>query len=100
MQETWVRSLGWENPLEEGKETTPVFLPEESHGQRSLVGYGQRSLVGYSKWGHKESDMTETKPAHVQPLPNFDPPALPHKDTFDYSGLIQIIWDNLLSCDP
>ena len=49
MQETWVRSLGWENPLEEGKETTPVFLPEESHGQRSLVGYGQRSLVGYGQ---------------------------------------------------
>ena len=30
---------------------TPVFLPEESHGQRSLEGY--------SPWGHKESDMTE-----------------------------------------
>ena len=30
---------------------TPVFLPGESHGQRSLVGY--------SSWGHKESDMTE-----------------------------------------
>ena len=30
---------------------TPVFLPGESHGQRSLVGY--------SPWGHKESVMTE-----------------------------------------
>ena len=30
---------------------TPVFLPEESHGQRSLEGY--------SLWGRKESDMTE-----------------------------------------
>ena len=29
----------------------PVFLPGESRGQRSLVGY--------SPWGHKESDMTE-----------------------------------------
>ena len=29
---------------------TPVFLPEESHGQRSLAGY--------SPWGHKESDTT------------------------------------------
>ena len=28
-----------------------VFLPGESHGQRSLVGY--------SLWGHKESDTTE-----------------------------------------
>ena len=30
---------------------TPVFLPEKSHGQRSLDGY--------SSWGCKESDMTE-----------------------------------------
>ena len=30
---------------------TPVFLPGESHGQRSLVGY--------SPWGCKESDTTE-----------------------------------------
>ena len=29
---------------------TPVFLPGESHGQRSLVGY--------SLWGHKELEMT------------------------------------------
>ena len=32
--------------------TTPLFLPGEFHGQRSLLGY--------SPWGHKESsDMTE-----------------------------------------
>ena len=30
---------------------TPVFFPEEFHGQRSLVGY--------SLWGYKESDATE-----------------------------------------
>ena len=30
---------------------TPIFLPGESHGQRSLVDY--------SPWGLKESDMTE-----------------------------------------
>ena len=32
-------------------ESTPVFLPGESHEQRSLAGY--------SLWYHKESDMTE-----------------------------------------
>ena len=37
--EMWVRSLGWEDPLEEGMAPTPVFLPGESHGQRSLAGY-------------------------------------------------------------
>ena len=42
----WVRSLGWEDPLEDGMATTPEFLPGESHGQRSLEGY--------SPWGHKE----------------------------------------------
>ena len=30
---------------------TPVFLPGNPHGQRSLAGY--------RPWGHKESDMTE-----------------------------------------
>ena len=48
MQETWVRALGWEDPLEKEME---VLLPGKSHGQRSLVGC--------SLWGHKESDRTE-----------------------------------------
>ena len=39
MQETWVGFLSWEDPLEEGMQPTPVLLPGESHGQRSLVGY-------------------------------------------------------------
>ena len=34
-----------------GESGTPVFLPEESHGQRSLAGC--------DPWGHEESDMTE-----------------------------------------
>ena len=32
MWETWVRFLGWEDPLEKGKATTPVFWPGEFHG--------------------------------------------------------------------
>ena len=52
-QETWVRSLGQEDPLEWETEPTPVFLPGKFHGERSLAGY--------NPWGHKESDMTETK---------------------------------------
>ena len=39
---------------------TPVFLPGES--------YGQRSLVGYSPWGHKESDKTERLNHHHSAL--------------------------------
>ena len=30
MWEIWVQSLGWEDPLEEGMATIPVFLPGES----------------------------------------------------------------------
>ena len=52
MRETWVRSLVQEDPLEkEMVFPTPVFLPGESHGWRSLVGYSPR--------GHKKLDTTE-----------------------------------------
>ena len=49
--ETWVRSLGWEDPLDLAWQPTLVFLPGEFHGQRSLVGHSPR--------GPKESDTTE-----------------------------------------
>ena len=62
MQETWVRSLGWEDPLEKGMMPTPVLLPGASHGQRTLAGY--------SSWGLKELDTTErlTRLLHVYTL--------------------------------
>ena len=40
----WVPSLSREDPWRRARQPTPVFLPGESHGQRSLVGY--------SPWGH------------------------------------------------
>ena len=43
----WVGKIPWRRKWQ----PTPVFLPEKSHGQRSLAGY--------SPWGLKESDMTE-----------------------------------------
>ena len=39
------------SPGEGNWQPTPILLPGESHGGRSLVGY--------SPWGHKESDTTE-----------------------------------------
>jgi len=45
MQETWVWSLGQEDPdpgvssWRRRSQSTPVLLPGHSHGQRSLVGY-------------------------------------------------------------
>ena len=49
MQETQVWSK--KDPQENGMQPTLVFLPGESHGQRSQVGY--------SPWGRRESDKTE-----------------------------------------
>ena len=46
-----VRSLTREDPLGEEMQPTLVFLPGES--------LGQRSLVGYSPWGRRELDTTE-----------------------------------------
>ena len=46
MWETCVWSLGWKDPLEKGKATTPVFWPGESPGL-------------CSPWGRKESDTTK-----------------------------------------
>ena len=37
MRETWVQSLGWEDPLEKEWQPTLVFLPREFYGQRSLA---------------------------------------------------------------
>ena len=51
LQETgfdpWVGKIPWGRAWQ----PTLAFLPGESHGQRSLVGY--------SPWGHKESDTTD-----------------------------------------
>ena len=51
MQETHVRSLDGKIPWRKEWQPTPIFLPGELHGQRSLAGF--------SLWNHKESDMTE-----------------------------------------
>ena len=54
MQETgfdpWMGKIPWRREWER----TPVFLPREFHGQRSLESY--------SPWGRKRLDMTEQHP--------------------------------------
>ena len=39
MQETWVRFLGWEDPLEKEMATHSSILAWKAQGQRSLKGY-------------------------------------------------------------
>ena len=45
MQKTWVQSLGQEDPWRKEWQPTPVFLPGESHGQQSMMGYSPWWLV-------------------------------------------------------
>ena len=56
-QELQVQSLIRRIPWRRAWQPTPVFLPGESHGQRSLVGYSPRSC--------KESDTEATQQAHT-----------------------------------
>ena len=51
MQETWVWSLAWEDPLEKG-----IAYPLQYSGLEKSM---ERRPVGYSPWGHIESDTTE-----------------------------------------
>ena len=51
MWETWVQSLGWEDPLEKEMATHSIVLPGESQGRGSLVGC--------RLWGRTGWDTTE-----------------------------------------
>ena len=73
MQETQLRSLGqedtWVKKIPWGRkwQPIPVFLPEEFHGQRSLVDND-------SPWGHKASGTTEwltARPHFGSPFPRY-----------------------------
>ena len=72
MRETQVWSLGQEDPLEKEMQSTPVFSPGKSHGQRILMGY--------SLWGLKESDTTEQLTLSLSP--SIHPPMSKSIQTF------------------
>ena len=68
VQETWVRSLGWEDPLEKETATHSSILPGKSHGTTSPAAY--------SPWGHKESDMTERFHFAINDAPTSSVPSI------------------------
>ena len=79
VRETWVQSLGWEDPLEKGTAThSSTFWPGEFHGL-------------CSPWGHKESDTIEwlslTSPLSCSKGEDKDPKILPsfRKDWYHLS---------------
>ena len=66
MRETWIRSLGWEDPLEKSYPLSKPFWLREFHGLYKSMGlqrlptplFWPREFHGlHSPWGHKESDM-------------------------------------------
>ena len=65
MQETWIQSLGQEDPLEKGTTTYSSILAWEIPW----------SLAGYSPWDCKESNMTER---------------LTHTDLYTDSGEVEL----------
>ena len=75
----WVGMIPWRRKWQ----PTPVFFPEKSHGQRSLVGY--------SPWGHNESEMIVTKHIHQRRQWHPTPVLLPGKS----HG-----WRSLVGCSP
>ena len=52
-QETLIWSLSQEGPLEK-EMTTLVFLPWESHGQRSLAGYSPAEESDTTGWKQQQ----------------------------------------------
>ena len=75
----WVRKIPWRRDWQ----PTPVFLPGESHGRRSLVGYGP--------WGRRVGHDLATRTARtLHPSPERRPcvspkcPSSPHKGVFLY----------------
>ena len=46
MQETWVQSPGWEDPLEKGMATHSSILAWR-------IPWTSRSLAGCNSWGHR-----------------------------------------------
>ena len=58
MRETWVRSLGWEDPWKRNWQPTPAFLPGETHGERRPAGY--------SPCSHKELETTEQLSSYIK----------------------------------
>ena len=58
IRDTWLQSLGWEDPLEKEMATHSSILAWKISWTRSLVGY--------SPWGSKEADTTERLHFHFQ----------------------------------
>ena len=79
MQDTWVWSLGWEDTLEKGMATTPVFWPGELHAERSLLAYSPQSRKESDTAGQLSlslSSVVQSSPILYDPM-DCSTPSLP-----------------------
>ena len=84
MQETWVRFLGQEDPLEKEMATHSSTLGWRTHGQMSLAGY--------RSWGYEESDATEhTHYVPIKQLEFLKIHSSIKQTTFNYKELLLIV---------
>ena len=99
MRETWVRSLGWEDPLEKGITTHSSILAWRLHGQRSLGTVHKLGQEPSLLTGRQSAQRPSLKPCpHIQskgptfPLYNSNlteslPTNLPKTDAFHPQSL-------------
>ena len=72
IQETWVQSLGWEDPLEKEWQPTPVFLPGEFHGQtmglqsQTQLFLGRKAMTNLDSIWKKQRHPFGNKDPHSQ----------------------------------
>ena len=84
MRETWIQSLGWEDPWRRAWQLTPVFLPGESPwtevpgGLQSMGSQSGTWLINYSSssihtwWGFPSDYVVKNLPANIGGT-RFDP---------------------------
>ena len=88
MQETWVRFLGREDPLEKEMAIHSSILAGKSRGQRRLAGY--------NPWGHKSrtrlSDYTTTTMWFMCSTRSFKTP----EQIICFELCMNSVWNNLL----
>ena len=93
MWETWVWSLGWEDPLKESMATHSSILRESPWTEK----LGRL----YSPWGHRESDMTEgLSLAQHNTFQIMYFPIMVHLPRLFHHYLFLNTWDNGITLSP
>ena len=77
---SWIRKIPWRGQWQ----PTPVFLPGESHGHKSMAGY--------SPWGHKELNTTNLACKHMERCSNSEHYSYCCKSCLELLGALCDFW--------